>query len=169
MERCSQLFPLNRNVLGPGNILSNFNEKSLWWSQVKVLKALTAPQRKPSGLSNLIRVVCMEQRSKTRQKWGAEAAGEPPLREMDATSWIRNISRTMPGTVSRRYLLAAHYALKWSNKWLTFSWVLLPSNLEPKWTVLSSPLSFKYKTKPNKNQTPNSLFPFNPHLNLLVV
>lgn len=160
MERCSQLFPLDRNVLGPGNILSDFNEKNLWWSQVKVLKALTAPQRKLSGLSNLLQVVCMEQTSKARQKWGAEAAGSRPLNEMDATSWIRNFSRTMPGTVSRRYLLAARCALKCSNKWLTFSWVLLPSNLEPKWTVLSSPLSFQYKTKQNKNQTPNFFFLF---------
>ena len=133
-----------------------------------VLKALTAPQRKLSGSSNLIQV-CAFRMSKRRQNWGAEAARETPLSLMDETSWTRKISRAVPGAVPSRYLLADHYTLKWSNKWLTFSWALLPSNLEPKWTVLSSPLSFKYKTKPNKNQTPNSLFPSNPHWNFLSV
>lgn len=63
----------------------------------------------------------------------------------------------MPGTVSSRYLLAAHSALKWSNKWLTFSWVLLPSNLDPNEQFCL--LLFHLNTKPNQtNPKPQTLF-----------
>lgn len=65
----------------------NFNEKNFWWSQVKVLEALTAPQRKLSGSSNLIQVVCLEQGEQNQAEVRSRRCRATSRRLMDETFW----------------------------------------------------------------------------------